>query len=153
MNVSNRHIFVLHGPNLNMLGQREPEIYGRITLADIEAMLHEEAQKHGWTVTSRQSNHEGELIDWLQEANGSASGVLFNPGAYTHYSWALHDAIASIQVPVVEVHLSNIHARESFREKSLTARAAVGLVSGFGINSYRLGFHALRSILSRREND
>ena len=145
-----RHIMVLHGPNLNLLGRRQPEIYGHTTLNDIEGMLHHEAEKRHCTITSRQSNLEGQLIDWLHEAGDTADGVLLNPGAYTHYSWALHDAIASIEVPVVEVHLSNIHARESFREQSLTARQAVGIISGFGPDSYLLGLNALLSYLDRK---
>lgn len=144
-----RRILALHGPNLNHLGRRQPEIYGTATLADIEALLGQAAGAQGWQLTSRQSNHEGQLIDWLYEAEDWAEGVLFNPGAFTHYSWALHDAIAAIKLPVVEVHLSNIHARESFREQSVTARAAVGLVAGFGPDSYVLGLQALIRLLER----
>ncbi|MHB9145839.1 MAG: type II 3-dehydroquinate dehydratase [Symbiobacteriia bacterium] len=144
-----RRILTLHGPNLNHLGRRQPEIYGSATLADIETLLQHAAAARGWEITSRQSNHEGQLIDWLYEAEDWAAGILFNPGALTHYSWALHDAVAAIQPPVVEVHLSNIHAREGFREQSLTARAAVGLVAGFGPDSYLLGLQALINLLER----
>ena len=134
---------VLNGPNLNLLGHREKEHYGTFTLADAEAALRADAAAIGCGVAFLQSNHEGALIDAIQAAPGSYAGILFNPGAYTHTSVALRDAIAACPVPVVEVHISNIHAREEFRQKSLLAPVCRGQVSGFGLESYRLGLLAL----------
>lgn len=137
-------LLVLHGPNLNLLGQREPEVYGRMTLAEIDAMLQDLARELGVTVISRQSNHEGVLIDWVQgaEAEGFA-GIVLNPGGYTHTSVALRDAIAAVRPPVVEVHLSNVASREEFRRHSYVSPVAWGVISGFGADSYRLGVLAL----------
>jgi len=135
---------VLHGPNLNLLGRREPHIYGTLTLAEVDRLIREHARLRGIRVESRQSNVEGQHIDWLQRAEGEGfDGVVFNPGAFTHYSIALRDAVAAIGVPVVEVHLSNIHAREPFRRESVIAAAARGQIAGFGPQSYLLGLDAL----------
>lgn len=136
-------VFVLNGPNLNLLGLREPEIYGHDTLDDIADRLEDHAQELGLTIDMRQSNHEGHLIDWLHEANADGvKAVILNPGGYTHTSVALHDAIKSITVPVIEVHLSNPHAREPFRHKSFVGMAAKGTIAGFGALSYALALDA-----------
>lgn len=139
-------IFVLNGPNLNMLGKREPGIYGGKTLKDIEADCVAAGEELGFAVDFRQSNHEGDLVDWLHEASEAAAGIAINPGAYGHTSIALHDAIRAIGVPVVEVHISNIHAREEFRHKSMIAPAAKGMICGFGPYGYVLALHALKNI-------
>ncbi|MFM8542318.1 MAG: type II 3-dehydroquinate dehydratase [Chakrabartia sp.] len=136
-------IYVLNGPNLNLLGTREPDVYGSDTLDDIVGQLEDQAQALGVAVDIRQSNHEGHLIDWLHEAQASgAKAVLLNAGAYTHSSIAIHDAIKAITVPVIEVHLSNPHRRDAFRHKSFVGEAAVGTVSGFGAMSYTLALDA-----------
>jgi 3-dehydroquinate dehydratase-2 len=140
-------IYVLNGPNLNLLGLREPEIYGRTTLAEIEKMMAKQAKSHGLSVVFRQSNHEGELIDWIQEARTGASGMIINGGAYSHTSLALHDALRALDRPLVEVHLSNPYAREAFRHHSRISPVAKGVIVGFGAQGYVLAVDALASLI------
>jgi 3-dehydroquinate dehydratase-2 len=143
-------IHVLNGPNLNLLGRREPKIYGSTTLAEIERLLRERADAAGINLVFRQSNHEGQLVDWIQEAGAEGAGIVMNAGAYTHTSVALRDAIAGSGAPTVEVHLSNVHARESFRHHSLIAPVCIGVICGFGTMSYLLGFDAINRALRDR---
>ncbi|MBE9030951.1 type II 3-dehydroquinate dehydratase [filamentous cyanobacterium LEGE 11480] len=142
-------ILILHGPNLNLLGRREPGVYGSASLMDVNRMLEQEAQLLGVAVAVFQSNHEGALIDQIHAALESHQGILINPGAYTHTSVALRDAIAGVNIPAVEVHLSNIHRREEFRHHSYIAPVAIGQISGFGPESYRLGLRALVTYLNQ----
>jgi 3-dehydroquinate dehydratase II len=143
-------LLVLNGPNLNLLGQREPDVYGRTTLADIEQEVRTLATKLGAEVDFRQSNQEGELVTWIQQARGTADVILLNAGAYTHTSVALRDAISGTGVPTIEVHLSNIHAREEFRHKSLIAAVCKGQICGFGAASYLLAVHASLSLSHKK---
>ncbi len=141
-------IMVLNGPNLNLLGTREPTVYGSTTLADVDALCRDAGQRLGVEIDCRQSNHEGQLIDWIHEAgaahrNGQLVGAVFNAGAYTHTSVALHDAIKGADLPVVEVHISNVHAREPFRHHSYLSPAAAGIVVGFGVDGYVLAIEGL----------
>jgi 3-dehydroquinate dehydratase-2 len=145
-------MLLLHGPNLNLLGTREPEVYGRETLADIDQRCAERAARFGLGIRASQSNHEGALVDALHEARTWAVGVVFNAGAYTHTSIALRDAISAIKLPVIEVHLSNVHARESFRHHSYLSAVCVGQISGFGWRSYLLGVNALAGHLGLVES-
>ncbi len=140
-------ILILNGPNLNMLGVRQPDIYGSESLSDIESRCRVEAQTMSVDVTCRQSNYEGELVEWVQKARDTMNGILVNAGAYTHTSIALLDALRAAELPVVEVHMSNIHAREKFRHQSFISLMAAGMVCGFGSYSYILGLKAMYNIL------
>lgn len=140
-------ILVINGPNLNMLGKREREYYGKQTLESIEELLSQKAQELDCELAFFQSNHEGEIIDFIQKETPSADGILINPGALTHYGYSLHDAIADCRLPVVEVHLSNIYAREDWRRKSVIADATIGQVTGFKTESYSLGLIALTNYI------
>ncbi|EAP84400.1 MULTISPECIES: type II 3-dehydroquinate dehydratase [Sulfitobacter] len=140
-------ILILNGPNLNLLGTRQPEVYGKTTLADVEALCREKAKSLGFDVAFEQSNHEGALIDLIHAAKGKHAGIVLNAGAYTHTSIALMDAIASVELPVVEVHLSNIHAREEFRHRSYIAPVALGQICGFGAQGYLIALDALKAHL------
>jgi 3-dehydroquinate dehydratase-2 len=142
-----RKILVLHGPNLNLLGKREPKIYGRLTLDQINRKIQLLAAELGVEVEARQSNSEGELVDWIQQAPKDFGAVVINAGAYTHSSIALRDALTAAGIPAVEVHLSNIYKREEFRKRSLIAEAVVGQITGFGVNSYLLGLRAAMDAL------
>lgn len=135
-------LLYLNGPNLNLLGTREPEKYGRTTLAEVESRVRDRAATRDITIDFRQSNSEGELVGWIQEAKGQFDWIILNAAAYTHTSIALRDAIAAIQVPTIEIHLSNVHAREEFRHKSLIAPVCCGQITGFGANSYLLALEA-----------
>jgi 3-dehydroquinate dehydratase-2 len=146
-------ILVLHGPNLNLLGGREPVIYGKLTLAEINTSLFTLARELGIEVVCKQSNYEGDLIDQLHQAPGEFSAVIFNPGAFTHYSLALRDAVAAIPLPVIEVHLSNIYRREEFRQHSVIAPVAVGQISGLGKISYLLALRAAVALAGEQEQE
>jgi 3-dehydroquinate dehydratase-2 len=141
-------LYVLNGPNLNLLGEREPDIYGRKTLADVQAIC--EAAADGFTVVFRQSNHEGELVDWIQEARTKASALVINPAAYGHTSVAILDAVKALSIPVIECHLSNLFAREAFRHHSFITPVASGLIAGFGSGSYDLAVRAAVKLVRQR---
>ncbi len=143
-----RPVYVLNGPNLNLLGQREPHVYGSTTLADIVAMIEKHAKARGVAVVCRQSNHEGELVDWIHEARKKGSGVILNAGAYSHTSIALHDALATLDIPVVEVHISNVYKRESFRHHSYISSVAKGVICGLGVQGYSLALDAILADIS-----
>jgi len=137
-----KKILVIHGPNLNLLGQREPKVYGKVTLDRINVELKKLGKKEGIEVVTAQTNIEGEIVSLIQKARKTYKAIVINPGGYTHYSVAIRDAISSIKIPTVEVHLSNIYSREEFRQKSVIAPVAAGQISGFGMNSYILGLKA-----------
>jgi 3-dehydroquinate dehydratase-2 len=141
-------ILVLNGPNLNMLGSREPEIYGSETLSDIQAICEAKAAEKGMSVDFRQSNDEGELVSWIQQAKQSFKGIVINPAAYTHTSIAIYDALLICEIPVIEVHISNIHQREEFRHSSYVSKVAKGVICGFGSYGYALAMDAMANILS-----
>ena len=141
-------IFVLNGPNLNLLGLRQPEIYGRETLADVEATLVRLAGELGVAVDCRQSNHEGQLVDWIHEARGAAAGIVINPGAYSHTSVAILDALNAFEGPVLEVHISNIHKREAFRHHSFVSARAEGVIAGFGTEGYLLALRRMAGLVA-----
>jgi 3-dehydroquinate dehydratase-2 len=144
-------IYVLNGPNLNLLGTREPEIYGHATIEDVERLCRETADRHGLGLVFRQSNYEGEIIDWIQEAYGQqAAGLVINPAAYTHTSVAIRDALSVLKIPIIELHISNIHARESFRRRSFVSSVARAIVCGFGVNGYSLAITGLASMIETK---
>jgi 3-dehydroquinate dehydratase II len=144
-------IHVLNGPNLNLLGQREPEIYGRATLADVETLCRTTAAKHKLGIEFRQSNHEGELVDWIQQARAAdVAGMVINPAGYGHTSVAILDALATLTAPVIEVHISNIHAREPFRRRTYVSQVARAVVCGFGITGYALAIDGLATLIDAK---
>lgn len=145
--MANDTILIVNGPNLNMLGKRQPEVYGSETLADIERACVEHATRLGFAVEFRQSNHEGDLVDWIQGARGARAGIVINAGAYTHTSIAILDALLAAEVPTIEVHLSNIHQREDFRHHSFVSKAAKGMICGFGSHGYILALDALARLI------
>ena len=145
-------ILVVHGPNLNLLGKREPDVYGSFSIQSIDKMLKKLAKSHRTTLEIFQSNHEGEIVTRIQEADGKFDAIVMNPAAYTHTSVAIRDAVSAVSIPVIEVHLSNIYAREAFRHQSLIAPVAAGQISGFGPKSYELGFLAARSAAGKKKS-
>jgi 3-dehydroquinate dehydratase II len=145
-------IYILNGPNLNLLGTREPDKYGHATLAELEKLCHETSARHGLTAEFRQSNHEGEIVDWIQEAAASkAVGIIINAAGYTTTSVAILDAILAVQLPVIEVHITNIHARESFRQNSYLSKVAKAVICGFGIEGYVLAINGLAALVGTRK--
>jgi 3-dehydroquinate dehydratase II len=147
---ANKTIYVLNGPNLNLLGTREPEKYGRATLADVERLCRDAARRFGLAVEFRQSNHEGAIVDWIQEAREKAAGIVLNPAGFTTTSVAILDAILAVQIPVIEVHITNIHARESFRHDSYVSRVARAVICGFGVDGYRLAISGLAAMVGAK---
>ena len=145
------NVLVLNGPNLNLLGTREPAVYGRETLADVETLCADECARHGLAADCRQSNHEGQLVDWIQEAREKACGIILNAGAYTHTSVAILDALTAAEKPVIELHLSNVFRREGFRHHSYVSPAAQGVICGFGGKGYELAVEAMADIVARRQ--
>jgi len=144
-------VYVLNGPNLNLLGLREPDIYGYSTIADVEKLCRAAAVKHGLDVEFRQSNHEGAIIDWIQQARAeNAVGVVINPAGYGHTSVAILDALATLEAPIIEVHISNIHTRESFRRRTYVSQVACGVLCGFGINGYALAIDGLAALIAAK---
>lgn len=148
---NNFQVFVIHGPNLNLLGQREPGVYGTLTLEAINAKIRQWAEERSVKVRLFQSNHEGAIIDEIQKAVQWADGIVMNPGAYTHYSYAIRDAVAAVKLPTIEVHLSNVHAREPFRHTSVIAPVCAGQIAGFGCFSYILGLEAILNKLTEKK--
>ena len=145
-------VYVLNGPNLNLLGTREPHIYGRATLGDVEKLCRATAERHGFAIEFRQSNDEGRIIDWIQEARAkNAAGLIINPAGYTHTSVAILDALAAMDAPVVEVHISNIHAREPFRRRSYVSQAARAVICGFGVDGYTLAIAGLAAMIDSKD--
>jgi 3-dehydroquinate dehydratase-2 len=144
-------IHVLNGPNLNLLGTREPELYGHATLADVEKLCRESAQQFGLGIEFRQSNHEGEIVDWIQEARAAAAGLIINPAGYTTTSIAILDALYTLQAPIIEVHITNIHAREPFRRHSYVSRVARAVICGFGIDGYALAIAGLAAMIGAKD--
>ena len=147
----NLTVYVLNGPNLNLLGKRQPEIYGRETLADVEALCRRVAAEHGLTVEFRQSNREYELIDWIHEAREKAKGIVINPAAFTHTSVAILDALNACDIPIIEVHISNVHRREPFRHHSYVSSVAAGVIAGFGVQGYGLALQRLARLIDERK--
>ena len=141
-------IYLLNGPNLNLLGTREPDIYGHATLADAEARAQARAERHGYRLVFRQSNHEGELVTWIQEARAEAVALIINPAAYTHTSVAVHDALKMLDVPVIELHLSNIHRREEWRHRSYVSLVATAVIAGLGVKGYGIAVDAVAELLA-----
>lgn len=146
-------VMVINGPNINMLGIREPGIYGEQTYQDLEAYIEEYAESQGSEAIVVQSNGEGEIIDFIQHAHSSCDAIIINPGAYTHYSYAIYDALKSVDLPTIEVHISNIHKRDEFRHKSVTAPACIGQICGLGFRGYRLAFDYLTDVVGLEDND
>lgn len=146
-------VYVLNGPNLNLLGTRQPEIYGRAQLKDVEALCRQTAKAHGLSIEFRQSNHEGEIVDWIQEARAKkAAGIVINPAAYSHTSVAILDALLGVDLPVIEVHISNIHAREKFRRHSRISAAAKAVICGFGVSGYALALEGLAAMIGHTKD-
>jgi 3-dehydroquinate dehydratase-2 len=143
-------VFILNGPNLNLLGTREPEIYGSTTLAEVEAMCRARAARVGLELSFRQSNHEGQLVDWIHEAIGGAAGVIINPAAYTHTSVAILDALKNVKAPIIELHISNPHQREEFRHRSFVTPVATATICGLGVDGYPIAVEAMACLLARR---